>query len=117
MPLLAADSSLPDEVVVAILRNHRSSIQALSEPMRSSESSGDAPYRFATAIDLGQESLGLLTLAEAPGAPRELRIATANLSAAVLLAMVDLFKTHAGLPQVPGRRPNGPVPASGTDTA
>ena len=115
MPLLAEDSAISEEQLAKILRDHRMEITGIIEQMRSPEFAGGPPYRFETAVDLGRQVLAVSALAERPGAPRELRIATGNLGQAVLLAIVDLFKTHGGLPRVPGGRREPAAPPPGND--
>ncbi len=115
MPLLAEDSAISEEQLAKILRDHRMGIAGIVEQMQSPEFAGGPPYRFETAVDLGRQALSVFALAERPGAPRELRIATVNLGQAVLLAIVDLFKTHGGLPRVPGGRRQPTPPPPGND--
>ncbi|MGI0053198.1 MAG: hypothetical protein ACREC5_03730 [Thermoplasmata archaeon] len=112
MALLPEDTALPEEQIEAILRQHRGMLLECARLFGDPTKTALHPLVIRTALDLGLESVALLDLAEAPGASRALRIASANLSSSAAIALIDLYKTHSGIPSVPVHRTPPATPAS-----
>ena len=104
MPILSPDGSYAPDQLEAWLRDHRTGLQGLLPLLEQPAGEEGDPLSLMTARDLARDLIALITLAES--APDDLarRIAVVNSSYDGLLAVIDLYKTHAGLPTVPRDR-------------
>jgi hypothetical protein len=99
--LLSEEEPYTDDQLGAFLRNHRHGIEGLAGIVAAPPATVREPLSLLTASGLAEELLRLIELAEAPAAPRALRVAVINASYDGLLAIVDLVKSHTELSKVP----------------
>jgi hypothetical protein len=107
MPLLLSPDSVTDSQLEAILTEHRESIEELLPRLRNPAHPVRNAAGLRTGIELGEDTLELLTSSGAPGTPREVRRAIANVSYDAVVALVTLLKTSVDMPTVPQRKPPG----------
>ncbi len=98
------ETALTDAQLLDIVEDHRRSIGELLRAIREGRFGAPEEPGLRTAVDLADDTVALAQAATAADVDRSLRIAAANLTYAVLLAIIDLAKTHAGGPTVPRPR-------------
>ena len=106
MPLVLDPDRLPEEVLRELLASLRSELAETEEFVQCPP----GPVRDPASLELAAELVrSARAVIDAPGASGRAEIASrANLAYAVLLATVDLVKSHADVPRVPRPRSRPP---------
>ena len=105
MPLVLDPERLPPGVLESLATEMRASLAESLEMIEQPKYRVVDPMSFATAGEMVRAAMALL---DRPGArdPRTLADEV-NLAYAVMLASIDLVKSHSDAPRVPPPRPSG----------
>jgi len=114
MPLILDASALSEETLRELVRSLREDLKEMEEPILRPSARVLDPASLRTAEELLSSARAIL---DRPGVrDRVLLVAEANLAYAVLLALIDLLKSHTDVPKVPPPRPVRP-PGPAADNA
>ena len=105
MPLIDDGSSVSEERLAEIYREHVESIQELAERLLTPPAAITDAARWRTGCDLARDTLAMFPPSE-PGSTRTERVRRVNLTYDLQLAMVEYLKTTLDLPKVPRARPS-----------
>ena len=101
MPLVLDPANYSAERLRELLREQREGLTEYLEVLRSPPAHVRDPASLRTAIDLLEGAIAAMDQIDTPRAdPRSLAAAT-NLGYSVLLAAIDLWKSHADVSKVP----------------
>jgi hypothetical protein len=106
MPLVLDPGALPEPVLAQLLAGLRESLEETRELIEAPPARVLDPASLATALELVRSAEALL---DRPGARDARTLADeANLAYAVMLASIDLVKSHTEMPRVPRGRARAP---------
>jgi hypothetical protein len=112
LTLVRDPGKLPEGVLQELLRALLVDLEETEALVRLPPERVRDPASIETASDLLRSTRTALARPSAGASPEELA-ARANLAYAVLLAVIDLVKSHSDLPKVPVPRARGPPPGTG----
>ncbi len=102
MPLVLDPERIPLPVLAELLRSLRQDLEETAEIVHPPAERVRDPASLATAAELLESARALLARPSDAG-PKEVAL-RANLAYAVLIAVIDLVKSHTDYPKVPRSR-------------
>jgi hypothetical protein len=103
MPLILDSARYPVGVLRDLLREQREGLEFYIELFRDPPFHVRDPESVRTATDLLRDTLTAIDRIDAPSADAASLAAAANLGYSVVLATLDLWKSHADVSKVPRR--------------
>ncbi|MCI4324370.1 MAG: hypothetical protein L3K00_00560 [Thermoplasmata archaeon] len=109
MPLILDASQYPADQLRTLLRDQREGLEFYLELFRNPPARVLDPASLRAASDLPHDTITAIDRIDSPSADSASLAAAANLGYSVMLATIDLWKSHADVSKVP-RRSAPPAP-------